>query len=77
MLVLDRAELSQDQHVRWKPSRIQVPGKEMWRDRTVGGEMKRVTVVGVVLMAALTLIAIIVIKALTKRNDSDQKESRP
>ena len=39
--------------------------------------MKRVTVVGAVLIVALALITLIIIKALTGRNDSDQKESRP
>jgi hypothetical protein len=48
--------------------------KEMWCDRTVGEEMKRVTVVGAVLIVALTLITLIIIKALTERNNGGQKE---
>ncbi len=51
-----------------------MPRKEVRRDGALGGEMKRVTVVGAVLIAALVLIALITIKALTDRNNGDQKK---
>lgn len=37
--------------------------------------MKRVTVVGAVLIVVLVLITLIAIKALTERNNDDHKES--
>ena len=75
--ILDRARIGEDKPVRRKPSRIPVPGKEVWSDRTVGGEMTRVTVVGAVFIVALVLITLIIIKALTERNNGGQKESDP
>ena len=75
--ILDRAWISKNKPVRRKPSRIPVPGKEVWRDRTVGGEMKRVTVVGAVFIVALALITLVIIKALTERNNGGQKEISP
>jgi hypothetical protein len=39
--------------------------------------MKRVTVVGAVLIVALVLITLISIKAITERNNGNQKEIGP
>jgi len=73
--ILDRAWISQNKPVRRKPSRIPVPGKEVWRDRTVGGEMMRVTAVGAAVIVALALITIIIIRALAERNNGGQNQS--
>lgn len=73
--ILDRTWIGEDKPVRRKSSRIQMSRKEVWRDRTVGEEMRRVTVVGAVLMVALALITLIIIKALAERNSGGQNKS--
>ncbi len=75
--LLDRARLSQDKHVRWKPSGIPLSGEEVRRDRRMGEETMRITVVGAVLIAVTFIAAVLLICALAAQRDggSDPKQA--
>jgi hypothetical protein len=72
LALLDRTGANQDQHSRRKLKRISLSGKELRRNRTLGGEMK-ITVLGVVLIAVVVIAAILLIRHF----DSRQNQSNP
>jgi hypothetical protein len=73
--LLDQTGTRQDKHIRRQSPGISVPGKEVRRDCSMGGEMTRVTVVGAILIAAMALLILVVIQALSEEMKRKQNKS--
>ena len=75
--LLDRAWLGQDKHIRWKPSGIPLSGEEVWRDRRMGEEPMRVTIVGAILIVVAFIAAVLLIRALAEKQDGGSDPKQP
>jgi hypothetical protein len=73
--ILDRAWIGQDKPVRRKPSRIPVPGKEVWQNRALVNTAMRITLVGATFIAAAIFVTALVIWALAQKHDSGTGDS--
>jgi hypothetical protein len=64
MSVLDRTESSQDQPIRWQPSRIPLPRKGVPGGCAVENEGLKITVVGALAIAGVIVLLILLVRFL-------------
>lgn len=75
MPILDRARTSQDQHIRWDPTRVPLPCQELPGGRAVENEGIKITVVGALAIAGVVLLLVLLVRFL--REKQQQNGSNP
>ncbi len=75
--LLDRAGLGQDKHIRWKPSGIPLSREEVRRDRRMGEETMKITVVGAILIVVMFIAAVLLIRALADQRGRGSDPKQP
>ena len=73
MPLLDRTRTGEDEPVRWKPSGIPLPSKELSGGRAVEDKGMRITILGALLILAVVVLLALWIQSLLGEGGSDKR----